>query len=322
MANILSKSFTCGVTVIALCYNHSKFLIECLDSIAAQTHQNFQLIVTDDCSSDNSVELIQVWLAAHYPGAIFIRHNQNTGLCKTLNEAIGHAKGEFISMIATDDAWEPEKIEIQLAAMRGQRTEVAVVYSDASRMDESGQRLEKDFIASHTPECTRPSGHIFSELANRNFIPAMSTLIRHQALLDVGLYDDRLAYEDYDMWLRLSSRYEFIYLAAVPARYRIVSTSMVRTIFAQPSAHYYYTVYLICMKWIRSDLLNIKQRLVWSEKLWGAAYGLYALNDKRAVSCLWRAAWWARKPYAALLALTQSIGITRQVAKQITRQQL
>lgn len=305
-----------AVTVIAVCFNHARFLMECLDSIAAQTFQGFQLIVTDDCSRDDSAQLIESWLARHRPDALFIRHSVNVGLCKTLNEALAEARGEFISMVATDDAWEPDKIERQLAAARQAGPQIAVVYSDASRMNEDGVRLEKNFIESHTPECTRPSGQVFVELANRNFIPAMATLIRRQALVDVGMYDERLAYEDYDMWLRLAARYEFVYVPAVVARYRIVSTSMVRTIFAQPSPHFDFTVYLICMKWLPGERLSARQRTTWVKRLWDAAYGLYVVNDRRAAACLWRVAWYGRKPYAALLAVTQSMGISRDVARR------
>lgn len=306
-----------AVTVIALCFNHARFLTECLDSIAAQTVQGFQLIVTDDGSSDDSPQLIERWLARHRPDALFIHHAANVGLCKTLNEALSHAHGEFISMVATDDAWEADKIERQLAAANRRNAQVAVVYSDAARMDEDGVRLEKNFIESHTPECTRPSGQVFSELANRNFIPAMATLIRRQALVDVGMYDERLAYEDYDMWLRLAARYEFVYVPAVVASYRIVSTSIVRTIFAQPSPHFNFTVYLICMKWLPGDRLSAHQRTAWVKRLWDAAYGLYVANDRRAAACLWRAAWYGRKPYAALLAAMQAMGISRDAARRL-----
>jgi glycosyltransferase involved in cell wall biosynthesis len=64
------------VTVIALCYNHERFLTECLESIGAQTFQDFEIIVTDDCSRDGSPELIEAWLAQHRPDALFIRHKK------------------------------------------------------------------------------------------------------------------------------------------------------------------------------------------------------------------------------------------------------
>jgi len=307
-----------SVTVIALCFNHSRFLHECLNSIAAQTFKDFQLIVTDDCSKDKSADLIQAWLSTHRPDAIFIRHTQNMGLCKTLNEALSHARGEFISMIATDDAWEPNKIAQQLELMRSQSSNVAVVYADATRMDESGQRLVPDFIEAHTPDCTRPSGRIFAELANRNFIPAMATLIRRQAIIDVGGYDERLTYEDYDMWLRLAARYEFVYCPMALARYRIVATSLVRTVFFKPTAQHHLTLCLICQKWLPTGLLNPAQKAAWADRLWGSAYGLYELGDTRAWGWLWQVVRYTRKPRALLLAIACSLGISRQLAKRLT----
>lgn len=307
-----------SVTVIALCFNHGRFLHECLNSIAAQTFNEFQLIVTDDCSRDNSADLIQAWLSTHRPEAIFIRHTVNAGLCKTLNEALSHASGEFISMIATDDAWEPDKIQKQLTLMRSHTANVAVVYSDASRMDEASLRLETNFIEAHTPTCTRPSGQVFAELANQNFIPAMTTLIRRQAIVDIGGYDERLTYEDYDMWLRLAASYDFVFCPAVLARYRIVATSLVRTVFFQPNAHHYLTLCLICMKWLPSGLLNPSQKSAWADRLWGAAYGLYQLGDTRAKVWLWQAVRYTRKPRALLLAVACSLGISRQFAKRLT----
>ena len=307
-----------AVTVIALCYNHARFLHECLNSIAAQTEQNFQLIVSDDCSKDDSADHIETWLAAHRPDAIFIRHTQNAGLCNTLNEALSHAHGEFIAMIATDDVWEPDKLERQLAMMRLQSSSVAVVYSDAARMDEAGQPIEKNFIEAHSPGCKRPSGQIFSELADRNFIPAMATLIRRQALVEVGGYDERLTYEDYDMWLRMSVKYDFVYCPAVVARYRIVVSSIVRTTFVNPTARHHYTMYLISSKWLPSKRLTPTQREAWIERLWGAAYGLYYLGDARAKACLWQAARYSHKPRVLLLAITCSLGISRGMLKRLT----
>lgn len=81
-----------AVTVIVLFFNHARFLHECLNSIAAQTVQEFQLIVTDDCSTDESADLIQVWLTTCRPDGIFIRHTKNAGLCKTLNEALARPR--------------------------------------------------------------------------------------------------------------------------------------------------------------------------------------------------------------------------------------
>lgn len=306
-----------AVTVIALCYNHARFLHACLEGIRAQTCQDFELIVTDDCSRDNSAELIAAWLAEHYPDARFIRHTKNAGVCATLNEAVKSAQGEFISMIATDDVWAPDKIERQLAALRAQPPEVAVLYSDAWQMDEEGAPLPLRFIEHHRPGFTPPSGHVFPVLADGNFIPAMATLIRRSALAEVGFYDEQLTYEDYDMWLRLAARYRFAFDPAPVAHYRIVSTSIVRTTFVRPSAAHCYTLFLIHQKWLSSNLLNTTQRRRWSEALWSAAYQLYVHGDSRARACLWTSVRYSRKPRAALLALACTMGIRRDGAKRL-----
>lgn len=301
-----------AVTVIALCFNHARFLHECLESIAAQTFQAFQLIVTDDRSTDGSADLIAAWIRDRRPDAEFIRHEQNRGLCPTLNEAVALARGEFISIIATDDAWEPDKLESQLAAMRDAGEGVAVVYSDATRMDEQGQRLLPDFIEAHAPESARPSGAIFTALAERNFIPAMSNLIRRSALTAVGGYDERLSYEDYDMWLRLADRFEFLYVPGALARYRIVGTSIVRTTFAKPTPRHLLTQCLIANKWLGTGRLTPQQERLWGRRLWDAAYGLFAAGHAAAPRALWRAAWYDRNPRALGLAVASSVGLDRE----------
>ena len=301
-----------AITVIALCFNHARFLIECLESIRAQTFQNFQLIVTDDCSSDISAELIQEWLATHYPDADFIRHSKNLGLCKTLNEALAISKGTYISMVATDDTWKPTKLECQYAEMAKLSEEVAVLYSDALQMDESGAVLPKTFIAAHWIDKPVPSGRIFSELVDGNFIPAMATLIRLSALRAVGGYDERLTYEDYDMWLRLANHYEFKFQPKLLAAYRIVGTSIVRTQFVRPSANHSYSRFLIHEKWIGTTSLNSRQRKNWGEKLWEFSYSLYVQGDRRAGRCLWRAFYFTSRFKIAVLALSTSLGINRR----------
>lgn len=298
-----------AITVIALCYNHARFLHECLDSIRAQTCQDFELIVTDDASRDQSPELIAAWLAANRPDARYIRHTSNAGICRTLNEALAAARGEFICMIATDDAWHPERLALHLAAMRSHGRDVAVVYSDVDQMDESGAALPEKFIEQHRPGLAPPSGDIFSVLADGNFIPAMAATIRRQAIKDVGGYDERLTYEDYDMWLRLAERYQFAYCDARVARYRIVGSSIVRTLFVQPTANHSHTLFLIRQRWLRSTKLNRDQRRRWADNAMGAAYNLYVLGDPRARAAMWQAVRYAPKPRNLALALAGSLPV-------------
>lgn len=299
-----------AVTVIALCYNHERFVLDCLESIRAQSFQDFELIVTDDCSRDRSPQLIADWLAMHYPQARFIRHAVNRGICATLNEALAAARGTYISMIATDDVWLPHKLHSQVDLARTLGADTALIYGDAGQMDEEGNLLPTRFIEAHHV-ADPPSGRIFGRLADGNFIPAMTTLIRRDALLAVGGYDERLNYEDFDMWLRLADRYAFAFQPEIVAHYRIVATSMVRTVFAEPSAWYHHTNFLIRQKWLRSQSLTTEQRALWSDKMWLAAYGLFVHHDPRAQACLWEAFRYSGRPRAACLALACQFGVSR-----------
>lgn len=314
-----SLSTTPLVTVIALCFNHARFVLECLESIRAQTYQDFELIVTDDRSKDNSPELITEWLERNYPQAQFICHKENVGLCRTLNEALKRSRGQFIAMIATDDTWEPDKLRVQLELMTSCPEDVAVVYSDAHQMDETGKRLEKSFLEAHGILCPPPYGDIFSRIADGNFIPAMATLIRRKALDDVGGYDESLTYEDFDMWLRLSARYKFNFLPGKVANYRIVSTSIVRTIFDNPTPAHAYSVFSIAEKWLITDRLSTAQRKRWQVRQADAAYQLYRLEDDRAAGCLLKAFKTTRSLRLLLLATTHAIGLRRSRLKCVAR---
>lgn len=306
------------VSIIAVCYNHARFAIECLESIRSQSHTNSELIIVDDCSSDESVSIIRNWISRFSVSCTFIAHTENVGVVRTLNEALSHVNGEYISIIATDDTWEPDKIERQITLMLGSTEQVAVVYSDSAQMDESGVRLPQTFIEAHYKGNTIPSGHIFSALVDGCFLPAMATLIRRQAIEAVGGYDERLTYEDYDMWLRLSARYEFVFCPGIVANYRIVSTSMVRTVFSNPTANHCYGDYLMLEKWWYSDLLSPTQRKLWAKMQWDSAYILYVHGDSRARLCLWKAFFRTRKLRALILSIACTIGISRSSAKNIS----
>ena len=83
------------VSIVAICYNHEKFVKETLDSILHQTYSNIQLIIIDDCSQDNSVSEIKNWIKMNSVDCVFIERTENSGLCKNLNEGIVVSKGKY-----------------------------------------------------------------------------------------------------------------------------------------------------------------------------------------------------------------------------------
>lgn len=217
------------VSAIVLCYNHARFVVECLESVKAQNYSNLELIINDDASNDNSVSVIEAWLSANDIPYKFLKNKVNLGLCRSLNNALKNAHGKYFSGIAADDVWLPGKLATQVRLMEELPEKVGVIYSDAFQMDENGKLLPDNFIKAHRGFETMPAGNIQQVLWEGNFIPAMTTMTRRECVERVGLYDETLFYEDWDMWLRIAKHYNFFYSEQVSAKYRLVGTSMVRS---------------------------------------------------------------------------------------------
>jgi glycosyltransferase involved in cell wall biosynthesis len=208
------------VSMIVVCYNQSRFVVETLESVKAQTYKTTQLIIVDDCSSDDSVAVIENWVRKNGIDCTFIRHQKNQGICKSLNDVLAVVTGKYVSMVASDDVWLPDKIARQEEIMDAEPDHVGVVYSDAFQMDEHGHTLPDMFIAAHRKLPEMPQGQILNVLLEGNFIPGMTTLIRRSCYDQVGLYDENLPWEDWDMWMRLARHYSFLYSPTPSAKYR------------------------------------------------------------------------------------------------------
>ena len=226
------------VTVLALAYNHADFLTETLDSIAGQTFQDFELLVSDDASRDNSAVLIQQWQDRHRRASRLFLHEQNLGLCPTLNELLSHATGEYLQFIACDDHLLPDSLERRVEALDRCGPETAAVFSDALRMDEHGDAVPKTFLQRFVKKGPVPAGDLYSQLLLGNFLPGMSVLARRQLVEDVGGFDAELAFEDWDLWQRLAREYEFAYVDQPTVRYRIHSNNLHKTMLNQARQFY------------------------------------------------------------------------------------
>ena len=219
------------VSVIAGSFNHARFVRDCLESIRAQTYGNTELIIIDDHSTDDTVAIINDWLRTTGVTATVIVQDENQGICRTRNEALSHATGKYVACISTDDMWLPDKLERHVKEMEALPDDVAVLYSDAYRVDESGNPIEEMFIEPYLPNVhPPPSGDVYELLLENNFIPSLTTLVRRSAFLEVGPYDESLSFEDWDMWLRVAQRFKFAYSPVPSARYRIVSNSLDHTL--------------------------------------------------------------------------------------------
>ena len=215
------------VSIIAICYNHASYLEETLDSIIEQTYPNIQLIILDDCSSDNSVELINAWIKKNNVDCLFIPHQQNQGLCKTLNEGLNHVKGEFFQGIACDDIMMADKIEKNICIFLEHDESLAVVHSDAIVIDEKSFQVHDSYHKTFGYPDKEPEDYRLA-LLNCPLLLAPSVLLRTSAVMAVEKYDPKYFIEDWPMWLKLSKKFIFKQSEYKLIKYRILNNSMSR----------------------------------------------------------------------------------------------
>lgn len=217
------------VTLIAVCYNHEKFLVETLDSINLQTYPNIELIIIDDCSQDRSVDIINEWINKNRRNSCnFIAHKENVGLNATLNEALSYTTGKYYQSISCDDIMLPHKIKKQVKALENANNEYALSFADAVYIDENSEQ-SSEYTTLQTRKLSLKnllSGEVRDELIDGSFFTAPTVLIKTDIVKDIGGYDESIAFEDWDLWLRLSKNYKFLFLNDVVVKYRQHSNSM------------------------------------------------------------------------------------------------
>lgn len=214
------------VSILCLCYNQERFIVESLESIKSQSYSNIEVLICDDFSKDNSVEVINSWIKNNLQLNIqFISHSENQGICKSLNELLKLSKGKYIITIALDDLMEYDKVERHIKILEASSPNVALVFSNAYLIDDHSERFQNTFIPYFHQYLNIESGNFYQTLLNDNFIPAMSCVTKSALIKDIGGWDETLTFEDYDMWLRLSKKYDFMYDDYKSCSYRMHATN-------------------------------------------------------------------------------------------------
>ncbi|MEJ8804176.1 glycosyltransferase [Pontibacter sp. H249] len=220
------------VSIICLCYNHERFLQEALDSVLAQTYQNIEVIVVDDCSTDGSMAIIEANLQKH-PQLKFISTGHNRGNCTAFNIGLQASLGEYIIDFATDDVLLPERVAQQVATFQKLDKSYGIVYSDAEYISDDSEHLYYH-SQKYKPA---PNGDVFSEVLRRYFICSPTMMVRRSVFDFLGGYDENLYYEDFDFWVRSARKYKYHYMAEVTTRRRIHSSSMSSKWYSKGDRH-------------------------------------------------------------------------------------
>lgn len=206
------------VSVIVVSYNHSKYIRENLDSIKAQTYPNIELIVADDASKDNSVEVFEAWLSENNYSAKKNFHKQNTGLATTLNECLEMVSGKYVKIIAADDYLHPESIEKCVEKLEELGEDYGMIFTDYFTVDDKSNIVEKYLV--NDSNILDNNTLKYEALLERNRIIAPTTLVRVNIIRETGKYTPNFILEDHDRWLRIGKISKIYYIDECLCYYR------------------------------------------------------------------------------------------------------
>jgi glycosyltransferase involved in cell wall biosynthesis len=203
------------ISVIIPVHNGEKTIRGTIYSVLNQTYKNLEIIVINDGSLDLT---LQVTASIKDPRFKVFSY-QKSGVSVSRNRGIEQASGQFISFLDADDVWTPNKLEAQLKALQ-ENPQASVAYSWVDYIDEYGSFFR------HGNHITI-NGDAYEKMLVQNVLENGSNpLIRRQALINVGTFNNSLAYaEDWDMWLRLAKRYNFVTVPYPHVLYRTSSQS-------------------------------------------------------------------------------------------------
>ena len=212
----METTFTDGlVTIIMPTYNSADFIGEAITSVIHQTYTDWELLVVDDGSTDNTPDIVREY-SAHDPRIHLFFNDHHTGMPSSpRNYALHRAHGRYIAFLDSDDMWLPEKLSEQIPLLSNPN--VAVVYSDYEKISSSGQRCGRVVKAPHTATYRR--------LLYGNVIGNLTGIYDRQNVGSVAILE--IHHEDYAMWLNILKR-GFIAMntGTVTALYRVHGKSV------------------------------------------------------------------------------------------------
>lgn len=194
--NTISQS----VSVVIPTFNRSATLPRALGSVRAQTLRPDEVIVVDDGSTDDTPAVVE----RGFPDVTYLRQT-NAGVSAARNRGIGKSAGEWIAFLDSDDEWKPEKLERQMAALM-RNPEYHLCHTNEVWI-RNGRRVNEG------KRHAKSGGHIFQRCLPLCVISPSSAVVRRRLLQDLDGFDEALPVcEDYDLWLRICSRYPVLFL--------------------------------------------------------------------------------------------------------------
>jgi len=192
------------VSVIIPTYNMARYLPEAIESVLNQSFKDFEIIVVDDGSTDNTKPIIE-----SFQDKIIYLYQSNRGESAARNLGIKKAHGEFLAFLDADDKWLPDKLNLQVEVFKNNPT-IGMVACGAMGIDESGK-----FIKQYVPKNFASHNSLLKALSISQIIPGSSSgvLVRKKCFETVGFFDEKIKIgPDWDMWLRIAKKFNIYFI--------------------------------------------------------------------------------------------------------------
>lgn len=177
------------ISIIMAAYNAERTIGQAVTSVLNQTYKNFELLIIDDCSADNTASIAEKFCEKDERVRV-IRNTKNSGVSYTRKRGLEEANGEWIAVLDSDDAWTADKLEKQICLQK--ETGGDLLYTGSAFMDHDGNPIEWHL---HAPREIR-----YKQLLKQNLISNSSSLVRKELYSEYYVSDDRM-HEDFAVWL-------------------------------------------------------------------------------------------------------------------------
>ncbi len=199
------------ITILLPVYNGNKWIEKSIRSALGQSFNDFELLVINDCSTDNTEQIVSS-LVPQDQRIIYLKNGKNLGLAETLNIGLGLAKGEYIARLDADDEWiDMDKLKKQVSLL-DKHSDYLLVGTGAIVVDEDGEEITRYLLPKTDSEIRR-------KILRMNCFIHTSVLFRTKIVKEIGGYLHEKILEDHDLWLRLGRVGKFANLPEYSVKY-------------------------------------------------------------------------------------------------------
>lgn len=205
------------ISIVTPTYNRADFILEAVQSVIDQSYPHWEMVIIDDGSKDDTQELLAPYIEKDNRLKYFYQENQGQSVAR--NRGIKESNGDYICFLDSDNKWLPEKLKVSVTAAL-ESPDSDIIYGDNITIDIDGVEISRISMPKF-------SGKITSLLLKDNFISMNTTMTKRECFENLGGFNekDRLA-EDYELWLRMSTQYSFLYVPEYMGCYRVMEDQL------------------------------------------------------------------------------------------------